>query len=90
LFSSHDGNWLATGGTEGVLRLWQLNLAFENNSSTTMQSSLSSKQQQQVIRFVSEVTGHSKTINSVAFSNDDKQLVSVGDDGGIFVWCFFV
>mmetsp|Transcript_19003 Transcript_19003/g.62471 ORF Transcript_19003/g.62471 Transcript_19003/m.62471 type:complete len:334 (-) Transcript_19003:1244-2245(-) len=30
--------------------------------------------------------GHSGSINSVAFSPDDKQIVSVGEDGCIFVW----
>lgn len=36
-----------------------------------------------------EVRGHSRAITSVAFSLDDKQLVSVGEDGGIFVWSIF-
>lgn len=33
--------------------------------------------------------GHSRSILSVAFSLDDKQIVSVGEDGGIFVWSVF-
>lgn len=36
-----------------------------------------------------EVRGHSRAILSVAFSLDDKQIVSVGEDGGIFVWSVF-
>jgi WD40 repeat protein len=32
---------------------------------------------------------HSAQINSVAFSCDDKQVVSVGDDGSIVVWYVF-
>jgi WD40 repeat protein len=33
--------------------------------------------------------GHSKTINDLSFSPDDKQLVSVGEDATIFVWNVF-
>ena len=33
--------------------------------------------------------GHSGDVNSVKFSPDDKQLVSVGEDGNIFVWNVF-
>ena len=36
-----------------------------------------------------DVQGHSRAILSVAFSLDDKQIVSVGEDGGIFVWSVF-
>ena len=36
-----------------------------------------------------EVRGHSRGINSVAFSLDDKQIISVGEDGGIFVWSVY-
>ena len=35
------------------------------------------------------VRGHSRSINSVAFSLDDKQIVSVGEDGSIFVWSVY-
>ena len=30
--------------------------------------------------------GHSGTVNSLQFSPDDRQLVSVGNDGCVFVW----
>lgn len=36
-----------------------------------------------------EARGHSRAILSVAFSLDDKQVVSVGEDGGIFVWSVY-
>jgi WD40 repeat protein len=30
--------------------------------------------------------GHSGQINSIIFSPDDRQMISVGNDGCIFVW----
>jgi cilia- and flagella-associated protein 52 len=42
-----------------------------------------------VLRRTQEVRGHSRAITSVAFSLDDKQIVSVGEDGGIFVWSVY-
>lgn len=41
------------------------------------------------VKFLCESKGHSKTITSVAFSLDDKQVVSVGEDGAIFIWCLY-
>lgn len=41
------------------------------------------------IRFVSEMIGHSRAITSVAFSLNDKQIVSVGEDSSIFIWSLF-
>ena len=65
--SSHNGKYIATGGTEGILRLWDV-------ASFTM---------------VAEIAGHSNTINSLQFTPDDKQIVTGGEDGSIFLWCVF-
>jgi len=65
--SSHSGRYVATGGTAGVVRLWDL-YAF---------------------KVISEVTGHSNAINSLKFTPDDKQIISGGSDGSIFIWCVF-
>jgi WD40 repeat protein len=64
---SHNGRYIVTGGTAGILRLWDYKLGQQ----------------------ICEVSGHSGAINSCAFSPDDKQIISVGDDGAIFVWCVF-
>jgi WD40 repeat protein len=38
---------------------------------------------------LAEAAGHSRPINAIAFTPDDKQIVSVGEDGSIFVWSIF-
>jgi WD40 repeat protein len=68
---SQDGKYIATGGSQGILRLWEIHLPHE-------------------VRFITEVVSHSKAINSVAFSLNDKQIVSGGDDGSVFIWSVFV
>ncbi|EGR30971.1 WD40 repeat protein [Ichthyophthirius multifiliis] len=40
-------------------------------------------------KLVGEGKGHSGTINTVCFSFDDKQIISGGCDGNIFVWNIF-
>lgn len=67
LARSNDGKLIATGGTGGVLRVWDY-------ESGTM---------------ISEHAGHSNIINAVAFSSDDRQIISVGADGCAFVWSLF-
>lgn len=61
---SHNGKYFVTGGSEQVVRLWDVASG----------------------RVLEEGTGHSGTINTVAFSADDKQFISGGKDGSIFLW----
>ena len=35
---------------------------------------------------VTKGVGHSGNVRALSFSPDDKQLVSVGDDGNVMVW----
>ena len=64
---SSDGRLLATGGSAGIVRIWD----FRSGS------------------LITALTGHSGTINSLSFSIDDKQIISVGDDGSVFSWMVF-
>ncbi len=68
IIRSHDGRFIVTGGTAGILRLW----SYESG------------------KLITEMSGHSGTINCVSFSNDDKQIVSVSDDGSAYVWYVLV
>ncbi len=68
---SSSGDYVVTGGSAGILRLWRLNL------------------QPPSVQQVGEVIAHSKAITSLAFSSDDKQVVSAGEDGCIFLWWLY-
>ena len=41
-------------------------------------------------KLLASVVGHSGAIRDLKFSPDDKQLVSVGEDGVVFVWNLYV
>jgi len=64
LACSHNGKYFATGGSEEIVRLWDIGTG----------------------KVLGEGAGHSGTINTVAFSADDKQFISGGKDGSIFLW----
>lgn len=58
---------MATGGTAGVLRVWDYHST----------------------KLISALEGHSGSILAIAFSPDDRQIVSVAADGSIILWCIF-
>jgi cilia- and flagella-associated protein 52 len=61
---SHTGQFVATGGNDQLVRLWDYATG----------------------KKIMDGVGHSGAVRSVAFSPDDRQLISVGEDGCIFVW----
>lgn len=65
---SGDGTTFATGGTDGMVKLWDTR---RPDSS------------------IAEGLGHSSAVAGVCFAPDQKQLVSVGYDGAVFVWNVF-
>lgn len=69
---SPDSRTIVTGGTAGILRIWNLRL----------EPSIA-------LSCISHCKGHSNAITSVTFSLDGRQIVSVGEDGAIFVWTVY-
>ena len=67
LMVSHDQKMFATGGSEQIVKLWDVATG----------------------NLIGEGNGHSGCIKSLAFSWDDKQLVSGGEDGNILLWNIF-
>lgn len=65
--ASHDGKYFATGGSQQIVRLWDVASG----------------------QIMAEERGHSGAINSLEFSYDDKQIVSGGRDGTIYLWNVF-
>jgi len=59
---SSNGRFLATGGTSGVIRVYDINNG---------------------LKFVGENYAHSSTITGLAFTYDDKYLISAGKDSMI-------
>lgn len=61
---SNSGKFVATGGSQQLLKLWNV----------------------EGLKLVATCTGHSGTIRNIKFSPDDRQVVTVGDDGIVLVW----
>jgi len=64
---SHDGHLFATGGTNQVVRIWDVREG----------------------KVLGVGYGHSDSVTCLAFSHDDKQVVSTGLDGSILLWNIF-
>lgn len=65
---SNNGRFIATGGTDQMVKLWDAKTR----------------------TLLVDGKGHSGEVCGVAFSPDDKQLVSVGSDGASFVWNIYM
>jgi len=81
---SPDDSWLASGGADGTVRIWDL--------ATGQGHVLISRHRARVslIRRFSRqdhlATGHEGPVLAVAFSSDGKWLVSGDDDGKVLIW----
>ena len=64
---SRCGKIVATGGTAGVMRVWDYSSG----------------------RLINSSGGHSGPILAISFSPDDRQIVSVAEDGSIILWCVY-
>jgi len=67
---SHDGLRLASGSSDGRIRIWDL---------TTGQEAAVGGQPR-------ALEGHTRTVSALSFSKDDKQLISGSADHTVLVW----
>jgi WD40 repeat protein len=68
--SPASGKYLATGGDDGILRVWRV--PTNQTGPFTVVAAIES--------------AHSLSITSVSWSPDERQIISVGQDGAICVW----
>lgn len=71
----NDDSWrLASAGADNTIKLWQVSHSAENHAEGT------------AIKFLSELTRHTGTVNCVRFSPDGTKLASASDDATILIW----
>jgi WD40 repeat protein len=85
---------MATGGTDSTVRVWDIRMGKQlqvgvGHSAKVMnvlsRSSHGSRRVHGPLITLSLLSPLPQ-VTSLQFSPDDKQLVSVGDDGSVFVW----
>jgi WD40 repeat protein len=94
---SKCGRYLVTGGTLGVLRLWYVDshvlheiLQHYRGSRHALPGSIPPPRlNKSPFQLLQVVSAHSKPVVAVDFGLYDKQVVSVGEDGSVFVFFFF-
>jgi len=72
---SHNGLYVATGGRDHRVKIWDMQKASQGLESGAL---------------LLDGVGHSGPIRCLAFSPDDRQVVSVGEDGCVLVWNVFM
>ncbi len=80
-----DGKFIASGGVDRRVLIWPVNPSSDKMSELeSLKESLNGAALPPPI--FEELTGHTGTINDVAFSSDGTSLVSAANDNSVFVW----
>jgi WD40 repeat protein len=69
---AHGGGRIVSGGSDGTVRVWDVSAAL-NTGAETRQA-------------LTRLTGHTGSVNSVAYSPDGSRIVSGGEDGTVRLW----
>ena len=72
---SHNGLYVATGGRDHRVKIWDMQNASQGRAAEAL---------------LMDGVGHSGQIHSLSFRPDDRQVVSVGEDGCVLVWNVFM
>lgn len=92
---SHCGRYIVTGGSMGVLRVYGIRydvlgqLLQQRGSNQGGGGGHGRPSTMSPFVPLQVIPAHSKAVVSVDFSPGDKQVVSVGEDGSIFLYFFF-
>jgi WD40 repeat protein/serine/threonine protein kinase len=67
---SKNQQWIATGGNDNLVRLWDVQKSWESNKGSQLEP----------------LSGHAAEVNAIAFSPDDSMLVTGDLKGNVLVW----
>lgn len=80
-----DGKFIASGGVDRRVLIWPVNPSNDEASELmSLQDRLDGAELP--LPIFEELSGHTGTINDVAFSADGKRLISASNDNSVFVW----
>ena len=85
-WSPHKEHILASGGSDGTVRLWDIRRSAGNLGVLDMDDSVGSRGYRKNIRHPESGKAHSGACNGIVWTDDGRYLVSVGHDERVRVW----